>query len=304
MGVAHGCIVVFNPMAGRRKAHDALRRTTSRLDGTIASVIETSLDASFAPRLRDAVLHARGDTGALPIVIAVGGDGTLSMAFNALAHPDDAALAVVPSGSGNDFAAALGLTDVDAAIDAIGRGSIRSVDFGVVNGRRFANCVGMGLDAEVGALAARLRKRGYPAAPSYYAAALIGLFMVKPVGVSVDANGAVLRVDRGVMVTVGNGHSYGGGFRGAPNASIDDGMLDVYVFSDIEGVFARMALMQRIRAGSHVGAPNVVSILTSSLVVDFDRDVAMHVDGEIMSVKRADVTLVPRGLRVVGPPAG
>jgi diacylglycerol kinase (ATP) len=225
------------------------------------------------------------------------------MAFNALEHPDDAAFAIVPSGSGNDFAAAVGVTDVDTAIDAIERGSIRSVDFGVVNGRRFANCVGMGLDAEVGALAARLRKRGYPAAPSYYAAALIGLFMVKTVGVRVDANGVVRRFDRGVMVTVGNGHSYGGGFRGAPNASIDDGMLDAYVFSDIEGVFARTALMQRIRAGSHVGAPNVASILASSLVVDFDRDVAMHVDGEILSVKRAEVTLVPGGLRVVGPPA-
>jgi len=302
MGFARGCIVVYNPAAGRRKAQDALRRTTARLESTITKVVETSLDASFAPRVRDAVLRARSETGATPIVVAVGGDGTLSMVLNALAHPDDAALAVVPAGSGNDFAAALGVSGVDAALDAIERGAIRSVDFGVINGRRFANCVGMGLDAEVGALAARMRKRGYPAAPSYYAAALIGLFMVKPVGVTVDANGAAHRAERGVMVTVGNGHSYGGGFRGAPNASIDDGALDVHVFSNIEGVFARMALMRRIRAGSHVGEPNVDSIRAASLVVDFDRDVAMHVDGEIASVKRAEVTLVPLGLRVVGPP--
>jgi diacylglycerol kinase (ATP) len=304
MGLARACIVVFNPTAGRKNAYDALRQTTSRLEGTVSSIVETSLDASFAPRVREAVFQARRDTGAPPIVIAIGGDGTLSMALNALARPDDAALAVVPSGSGNDFAAALGVAGVAAALDAIERGAIRSVDFGVVNGRRFANCVGMGLDAEVGALAARMRKRGYPAAPSYYAAALVGLFTVKPVGISIEANGAVGRTERGVMVTVGNGHSYGGGFRGAPDASIDDGVLDVYVFSNIEGIFPRMALMQRIRAGSHVGEPNVQAIRTAALVVDFDRDVAMHVDGEITSVRRADVTLVPRGLRVVGPAGG
>jgi len=301
MGAAQRRVVVFNPKAGRGTADEALRTTTSRLEGTVAAVIETTLDASFAPRVRDAVRDVRNETGELPVIVAVGGDGTLSMVLNALSQPADAALAVVPSGSGNDFADALGVAGVSRAIDAIERGSSRLVDVGVVNGRRFANCVGMGLDAEVGALAAKLRKRGYPGGPSYHAAAMIGLFMVKPVGIRVEAHGIVRRVERGVMVTVGNGHSYGGGFRGAPNASLDDGALDAYVFSDVEGVFARLALMHRIRSGSHVGEPNVHSILAPSLLVEFDRDVAMHVDGEILSVRRADVALLPRALRVIAP---
>ena len=294
-------VVVFNPRAGNRKSHEALRRLRTRLDARVATVVETTIDGTFGPSVRAAVRHVLGDTGVRPTVVAVGGDGTLSMTLNALAQPDDATLAVVPAGSGNDFAAALGIPTIDAALHALERHAVRTVDYGTVNGRRFANCVGMGLDAEVGALSARLRKRGYPPAPSYYAAALIGLLMVKPVGVTIEADGLRQRFERGVMVTVGNGHSYGGGFRGAPNALLDDGTLDAYVFSDIEGALARMALMRRIRAGTHEGEHNVTPLRARTLSVEFDRSVTMHVDGEIDALLRADVIVVPRGMRVVAP---
>lgn len=296
-----GFVVVFNPMAGARNAHETLRQVKTRLDARIADVVETSIDESFGPRLREAVRHVRGDTGQRPVVVAVGGDGTLSMVLNGLQQPGDATLAVVPAGSGNDFAAAIGCAGVEIALAALEGGHARDVDFGLVNGRRFANCVGMGLDAEVGARAARMRKRGFPPGPSYYAAALIGLFLVKSVGVSLRYDGASRRLERGVMVTVGNGPLYGGGFRGAPGALLDDGELDAYVFSDVEGVARRLALMQRIRAGTHANGSNVLRLRTGSIDVEFDRDVAMHVDGEIDSVRRAEISVVPRGLRVVAP---
>jgi diacylglycerol kinase (ATP) len=301
MDSKRGFVVVFNPAAGGRKAHEVLRRVTTRLDGKIASVIETSLDGAFAPRVRESVRHVFGETGDRPTLVSVGGDGTLSMALNALQSAHDATLAVVPAGSGNDFAAAIGCESADAALDAIDRRSERTVDFGIVNGRRFANCVGMGLDAEVGAIAARLRKRGYPASPSYYAAALMGLFQVESVGVSVDANDTLVRFERGVMVTVGNGPTYGGGFRGAPNAKVDDGMLDAYVFSNIDGLFPRLRLMQQIRSGSHLGEANVTAIRATTVKVRFDRDVALHVDGELASVRSADIAVVPGGMRVIAP---
>lgn len=300
MADERAAVVVFNPAAGRRGAHEALRAVTTRLDGKIAAVLETSLDGGFDLRLRDAIRDVIA-TGARATVLAVGGDGTLSIALNALTDPTAVTLAVVPVGSGNDFAAALGITSIDAAIDTIERGASKSVDFGTVNGRRFANCVGIGLDAEVGALSAGMRKRGFPPGPSYYAAALAGLFMVKPVGIVVRTAGKAVRRDDGVMVTVGNGPEYGGGFKGAPGASLDDGLFDINVFSDVRGLFRRLALMQRIRAGSHVGQPNVDTSRAASLEIDVDREVAMHVDGELTTVTHASIAVVPRGLRVIAP---
>jgi diacylglycerol kinase (ATP) len=296
-----GFVIVFNPHAGRGRAYETLREVTTSLDGRIAPVVETALDGTFGPTLRDRIRTIRGQTGMTPIALAVGGDGTLSLTLNGLRDPADAAIAVVPAGSGNDFAAAIGLHDVRSALLALETGAMRRIDLGLVNGRRFANCVGMGLDAEVGSLAFRFRSRGYPAGPSYYAAALVGLFLVKPVGITIESEGRRNRFDDGVMVTVGNGPLYGGGFRGAPNAMLDDGALDVYAFSNVDGIFRRLALMRRIRAGTHDAAPNVKLIRAASLIVEFDRAVAMHVDGETMSVRRAEIGLVPGGLEVVAP---
>lgn len=298
MAHERGVVVVFNPAAGRRRSHEALRAVTTRLDGVISSVLETSLGGGFEARIRDAAREVAG-RGLTPTFVAVGGDGTLSLTLNALADPSAATIAVVPVGSGNDFAAALGIADVASALDAIERGATRAVDFGVVNERRFANCVGIGLDAEVGALSTRLRERGFPPGPSYYYAALVGLFMVKQVGVTLRASGRTTRRDGGVMVTIGNGPEYGGGFKGAPGASLDDGELDVHVFSDVRGFARRLALMQRIRAGTHVGQANVDSFRAPAVDVEFDREVAMHVDGETTSVRRAAITVVPRGMRVI-----
>ena len=300
MADQRAAVVVFNPVAGRRGAHEALRAVTTRLDGKIAAVLETSLAGGFDLRMRDAIRDVVA-TGARPTLIAVGGDGTLSIALNALADPSSVTLAVVPTGSGNDLASALGITSVDAAIGAIEGGGSRSIDFGTVNGRKFANCVGIGLDAEVGALSARIRHRGFPPGLSYYAAALGGLFMIKPAGITLRFADKSIRRDDGVMVTIGNGPLYGGGFKGAPGAQLDDGLLDVNLFSDVQGSLRRLVLMQRIRAGSHIGQPNVYSSRAGELEIDVDREVAMHVDGEIASVKRASVAVVPKGMRIIAP---
>lgn len=300
MADGRGAVVIFNPAAGRRRSHESLRAVTTRLDGKIAAVVETSLAGGFEARVRDAARDV-ASRGLVPTFVSIGGDGTLSMTLNALSDPSAATLAVVPVGSGNDFGAALGIRDVDSAIEAIEHGVTRSVDFGTVNGRRFANCVGMGLDAEVGALSSRLRARGFPPGPSYYYAALVGLFMVKQVGVGISSAGVTKRRDDGVMVTVGNGPEYGGGFKGAPGAQLDDGLLDVHVFSDVRGFARRLALMQRIRAGSHAGQTNVDSFRAARVDIDFDREIAMHVDGETTAVQRASIAVVPRGMRVIAP---
>lgn len=291
-------IVVANRWAGTGEARQLTGAVERAMDRAPLAVIETDFTAAFRQRLGDAIA---GAATIRPLLVCVGGDGTLSLAFNALPDPAAATLAMVPCGSGNDLALTLGIESSHAALDALRNGIERSIDYGSVNGRRFLNCVGIGLDAEVAGMAARIRARGLARGFSYYLAALRGLLMVKPVGARVRTAAGELRFDDLVMLTIGNGCWYGGGFRGAPDAKVDDGVLDCYAFRDVPGLIARFALMQRIRGGTHVGQPNVRALPSDRISVTFDREVAMHVDGEPARCRSADVSVTARGARVLVP---
>jgi YegS/Rv2252/BmrU family lipid kinase len=270
------------------------------------AVIDADLTDEFKRRLNDAIVHAStqaADTSpyARPLLVCIGGDGTVSLAFDALLAPESVTLSLVPCGSGNDLAHAIGLSTTRQALELLRSGGERAIDYGTVNGRRFLNCVGMGLDAEVGAMAKRIRGSRLLKGFSYYLAALRGLLMVKPVAATVRTPEVELRFEDLVMLTVGNGPWYGGGFRGAPGASLDDGAFDCYAFRDPRGLGARFALMQRIRAGAHPTEPNVSELRTAHLDASFERDIAMHVDGELTHGREVHVELVRLGAALIAP---
>jgi YegS/Rv2252/BmrU family lipid kinase len=297
------CVIVANPHSGAGNVIAATRAVLTTLEIKVKGVLTLSRDAVFAHQLNDLVAKcSTPDFSRAPIVACVGGDGTLSAVLNLLESPERCVLAIVPCGSGNDVARGLGIPSIAAAIDVLRNGIEQPIDYGTVNERRFINCVGIGLDAEVARMAARIRGRGILHAASYYLAALRGLLTVKPVGASVWTPFAdPSDFEDLVMLTIGNGRFYGGGFHGAPNAQLDDGMLDCYAFRDVRGLFKRFALMQRIKAGTHGDELNVKHIKTPRLGLRLARTVAMHVDGEITETARAEVSTVARGTRVLVP---
>jgi diacylglycerol kinase (ATP) len=290
-------IIVANRWAGSGKARDLVGDVERTLGGPPAAIVEPDLTPAFSRRLNEAVSHA-ASSGRL-LLVCIGGDGTLSLTFDALSAPDAVTLAIVPCGSGNDLASALGVRAGKDALDVLRTGVERQIDYGTVDGRRFLNCVGIGLDAEVAAMAARIRATGLAKGFSYYLAALRGLLLVKPVGATIRTGAAEMRFEDLVMVTIGNGAWYGGGFRGAPHARLDDGVFDCYAFRDVPGLPARMALMQRIRSGTHADEANVMAFRANRIELGFERRVAMHIDGELAHTQRATIELVPLGARIL-----
>jgi YegS/Rv2252/BmrU family lipid kinase len=296
-------VIVANRWAGSGKAHGLVGAVKAVLGRAPSAIIEPDLTPAFAERLNDALSRTMQSSPAAlpPLLVCIGGDGTLSLAFDAVREPSAMVLAAIPCGSGNDFALTLGIRSRAHALDLLRHGDVRRIDFGTVAGRRFLNCVGMGLDAEVAVMAARIRARGLAKGFSYYLAALRSLLSIKPVGATVRTTALTARFDDLVMLTIGNGAWYGGGFRGAPDARLDDGMLDCYAFRDVPGLLRRLTLMQRIRAGVHPGEPNVTALRTDRLTVAFDRAVAMHVDGELGQIQEASIAIVPGGATILAP---
>jgi diacylglycerol kinase (ATP) len=238
----------------------------------IAGEIFLTERSGHARELTQAVL-ARG----VPLVIAWGGDGTVNEVASALAFRE-AALGVVPSGSGNGLARELAIPFDPAAAFAVALdGAEHVIDAGELDRRLFFNIAGLGLDARVAHQFAAhgLVRRGFV---RYLEIAARELLTFEPHEHTVVADGVAVR-SRAMIIAIANGRQYGNGALIAPAARVDDGKLDV-VIVDHRSLFATMRHVPKLFQG-RLGEVDGVRMLTASTVeVTCTQDVLYHVDGE------------------------
>lgn len=234
-------------------------------------------------------------------VLAVGGDGTANEVAQGLIH-SPTALGLVPVGSGNGLARALGVPLSPAhALSVLTDAVPRAMDVGFVNGRPFLNVAGAGLDAEVGAeFHSHGRNGGRRGLWTYVRLALQRALSYEARPFQLDA-GSLGFQGRAMIVAFVNGRQYGGGAILTPRARLDDGLLDVVVFE--EARFAEIALqiprlflgrIERFRRYRHAQAASAT--LTAA------HPFLHHRDGEPEpGVGRLDVRVAPRALRILVP---
>lgn len=290
--------MIVNPVAGRGGIHGAIPHTrevfaargvTSFVETTTAGEEETLAQAAIAD-------------GATTIV-AVGGDGTCSGIANAILRSGaPCRLAVIPSGTGNDFAKTLGVSDHSAEMiaDLVLNGRETRIDVGLADGHHFLNSCGFGFDAAV--LDASNHVRFLKGNAVYLYSAIAKLFTYRGTHVSVRG---VAGVEDGpmLMVIVSNGRSLGGAFKIAPTASVLDGTLDVCFFRDAN-VAQRMRLFAGAMRGTHLGMDAVSSAKIQQLTLTFGANPAMEMDGELRMAQSTsvEVRVVPNALSVLGEP--
>jgi YegS/Rv2252/BmrU family lipid kinase len=248
------------------------------------SVLRRHADVEVArtanPGELDGVLQRRGGRR----VVVAGGDGSIHAVVAALHRRhelDKGVLALVPFGTGNDFARGTGipLDPVEAAQVAV-HGEVREVDLLVsFVGEVVVNAVhfGIGADAAVhaGPWKKWLGRIGYPVG------ALIAGFRHSGIRLHVEADGEVLAdLDRKVIqVAVGNGATVGGGTEIAPKASVEDGLTDVVVsFSTTP--MAKLGYTLRLRRSSHEQRPDVVRTQAKRVAIS-GQDFWYNADGEV-----------------------
>jgi diacylglycerol kinase (ATP) len=225
-------------------------------------------------------------------VVAAGGDGTAHEVANGLLASGDhtTGLAVLPIGTGNDFVKVVpGLTPRAAAYDTIAAGHSRMIDAGHVTwGDRhefFINGMGTGIDVDV--VRQIERYRHLPGALVYLVALLKALTSFRAIPIHARADGET--IDRKVMMlALGNGRCVGGAFWLTPDASPDDGLLDVCVVDEVRG-FAIARALPRILRGTH-GSLDIVSTRRARAVqidVPDDRPLYFQLDGELRNAGEA-----------------
>ena len=229
-------------------------------------------------------------------LIAVGGDGVVNIAVNAIAGTD-VVLGVVPAGTGNDFARALGLLDGDveaqidrALADASPVDAIRT-DHGWV-----ASVATLGFSGDVTARANRLRwPRGQH---RYTLATLLQLPRLQSYPVTVIVDGQRVGTASTMLLAIGNTAYFGGGMRICPGAKPDDGRVQVI---DIDAVtrLRFLRVFPTVFSGRHVDRPEVTA--GSGAVVEVDgADIDLWADGERLGPLPVRLELVRDALRVAG----
>lgn len=291
-------LIILNPAAGRGRARKLTRDIRNAFNGVgMADFRETREAGEEETFARQAI--GRGVTA----IVAIGGDGTCTRVANAILKSErECALAVLPCGTGNDFAKTLGVIGYKSEDLAalVANGSVTRMDVGRVDGDYFINSCGFGFDASV--LEATKQVRFLKGDAVYIYSALGKLFTYR--GIEVSVNGVPgVRPGRMLMVTVSNGRSLGGAFKIAPQASVLDGRLDACFFSDTNTV-ERVRLFVGAMRGTHIGMQSVSAATVQNLALTFPSSPLMEIDGELRVARSRTVEFqcVPRALSVVAAP--
>jgi YegS/Rv2252/BmrU family lipid kinase len=285
--------ILANPRAGRgrqRGASDTLRELAGRHSA------ELRLPESPEELVREA--REAVSEGVQRLAVA-GGDGTLNLVAGAL-EGSGTALGILPVGTGNDFARALGIPlAFDAAIATVSAGPVDTVDLGHVAGRPFVTVAGVGFHGTVARVASEPGRllRG-PVVYSWAVLRTLGRYEPPEFRVRYDDGSYA---DRAWMVVLANSPWFGGGMRIAPAADPTDGLLDLVVVRGI-GRGALLRVFPKVYRGTHVDHPAVVVARTREATIEIERPDDWYGDGDpLLESVAGPVTIGvrPRALRVI-----
>src|SRR4051794_6990048 len=257
------CLLV-NPSAGGGKAARILPDVEAelrRLDVRFRTVPTRSLEHASE--------EASAAAGQGEAVVTLSGDGLIGHICGVLAATPGALLGVLPGGRGNDFARVLGIPlEAIPACSVLVGGTPRALDIGDVDGRPFIGIASLGFDS----VANKLANEGprWLGSQVYAYAALRALASWKHATFTVEPEGAETVTFSGWSVGAANSKAYGGGMYAAPDAELDDGLLDV-VMCSATGRLAFLRTLGRIFKGTHVELPQFSMLRARSVRISADR---------------------------------
>ncbi|MCX6011669.1 MAG: diacylglycerol kinase family lipid kinase [Chloroflexi bacterium] len=296
--------VIVNPVAGAR--------STRRKWPIISRLLERiglTFDFNYTEGVGHAMELARiAASDGYRYLVAVGGDGTVNEVANGILHSTNAStttLGVVSTGTGSDFARSAGLArDYTTACANLTSSKRLTIDVGLVeyqrDGKRqerfFINSAGVGFDAAVVKETERLPKFFGGTIP-YVAGMLRTLVSYKNKDIVLKVGDEVER-HRVLNVAVANGNYCGGGMRIAPEAKLDDRLLDVVIIGDM-GKLELLKEFPTVYKGTHINHPKVSMRKVTNVSIESAEPMLVYADGEMLGECPASFRVVPATLSLV-----
>jgi diacylglycerol kinase (ATP) len=258
------------------------------------------------------------------VVLLFGGDGTIHRHLSSLVKLNSPVL-IVPCGSGNDFARALGLRSFRDALAAwrkflVNKSNVRTIDLGTItpltsqkqaassqpseSPHYFCGIAGLGLDGEVARRANRLPR--WLRAHGGYALSLpsaLMRFAAAPVKISITDNtdNWTTKAEKPTaLAAIANAPVYGGGMKIAPKAQMDDGLFDICLVSDMNPL-KLFCLFPTVYFGRHLGLEVVEYFQAARVRVETESPLDVYADGEFVCRTPLEIAIAPRALQVIVP---
>lgn len=297
---------ILNPKSGRSEEQKAMEQYM--VDACLKR--ELSYHIYYTTQAKDSINYIRSMIKEYPNdrqrFICVGGDGTINEIANSDPCNPNIEFGVIPSGSGNDFVRNFSnrslFSDIDAQID----GEVHQFDLIKCNDYYCVNMVNIGFDCSVVLEADKFRKVKFISPGlSYIMGVIVGFFFKKfgtPMKLTYD-NGDVVN-KKLTLTAIGNGKFCGGGFRSAPKAMLNDGLLDICSIDKVSKLtFIR--LVGAYKAGTYLEKKLAQKIMTyrqeKHFKIEFEETMPICIDGEIFHEKQIDFSVVSNAFNFVIP---
>lgn len=300
-------IFIVNPTAGKS---DAKLNILPSLQKQMEDMnIPYSVEVTGYPGHATEIAQKHAKAGQEVTFFAVGGDGTFNEVLKGAYKYKNAVVACVPCGSGNDFVKYYSDTpspflDMEDYI----KGEIKTIDIVNVNGDISANICSAGLDAAVAYGIPKYRRIAKLGGSMAYNMSILEC-LLKPLGskMQIEINGEKIN-GKYLMVCIGNGRFYGGGYKGAPIADINDGLLDVVLVKKISR-FKILPVLLKYKKGLHMTENDIIPkykgflsfYRTDKIKITTDKSFIINLDGECSPANTLEAQIMPSAARVLIP---
>lgn len=285
--------IIINPISGGKNKKEVGGLIQKYIFGTcVTSRVFFTSARGDASKFTKMALNNKCD-----LVVAVGGDGTINEIASELVN-SNTTLAIIPMGSGNGFARSLEIPlKIKSACELIASGSVCAIDVGKINDRFFFLLVGIGFDAVVGRAFEEHNHRG--PLPYFYLSAKKFL-NYKPENFHLISNGKKIKISP-FQLTIANGKQYGNNAHIAPDAILNDGLLNVYILHRLP-FYRLFTQLPKMFLGKLDNVPDTDFFTSSHLKIIRENDAVINVDGEpINASANLEISLIPKSLKLVTP---
>lgn len=297
------CLLV-NPAAGGGRARRAAPGVQRRL-----RELGVAVDRQDTRDLDHARALAREAAAGGQTVAVLAGDGMIGAVADVLRHQPGALMGVLPGGRGNDLARVLEIPrDPIAACATIAAGCARAIDVGEVQGagegaapgRAFVGIASAGFDSDANRIANQAP--AWLGNLAYVYGALRALLAWRPARFELELDPPGERHSfTGYSFGAANSRAYGGGMRAAPDALLDDGLLDVLVLERVGKLAFLTMILPKVFSGAHVHEPCVKVFRAREILIRADRPFTLYADGDPIAALPARVRALPGAIRVLVP---